>query len=182
MHAGSFGAKRLQRIAREQRQHEQQPDGGAEEQDLHRGQFVAQIFHDGCHHDERQRACRDQRGRARHIAGLERGFRRRGLRPSHCVRRCICATAPDMPRLAPMMMKMPATPEAAAITPAMKGMTNCPIRLPIMRSELAVPRVSSLVIASSVAMLTVMALLSAKPAAATISTISGIGSGNAMAA
>src|SRR5215510_13899280 len=44
----------MERIAPEQRQHEQEADGGAEEQDLHRRQIVAQMLDERRHHHQRQ--------------------------------------------------------------------------------------------------------------------------------
>src|SRR5262249_5546481 len=163
-------------VAHEQRQHEQESEERAKEQDLHCRQLVAEMLHHRRHYDQRHGAGRDKRGRACDAA---RRRLARSWRATHCGRCPSCATAAEAPRLTPMMRKIPPTPVAAAIRPARTGITNWPMRLPIMRSELAVPRVSSLVIASSVAILTVMALLSAKPAAAITSTIAQSGSGSA---
>ena len=41
--------------------------------------------------------------------------------------------------LNPMMRKIPATPVAAATSPASEGNTTCPMRLPVIRKVSAVP-------------------------------------------
>ena len=81
-----------------------------------------------------------------------------------------------------MMTKMPAAPVAAATRPTENGITSCPARLPMMRSEFAVPRVSGVAKLSSAAMVAVMAMPSAKPATATTTSITANGSGSATAA
>ncbi len=63
------------------------------------------------------------------MRGTDAALRRFFPRPPNC------ATTPEAPRLTPMMRKMPATPAAAAISPAMNGITNWPMRLPIMPTD-----------------------------------------------
>ena len=83
-------------------------------------------------------------------------------------------------RLIPSARKMLTVPLAAATSPAIMGMMNCPTRFPSMRSEFAVPRASAVASASRVAILPVTETPSAKPALAIATCMSQSGNGNAM--
>jgi len=74
---------------------------------------------------------------------------------------------------------MPATPVAAASTPASAGNTICPTRLPVIRSVSAVPQTSGGARYMTPERVSVEAIPMAKPSQMRIAYIVGSDSGNA---
>ena len=72
-------------------------------------------------------------------ADLDRGTSCVALRSPSANARLSGTAIPDAPIPSPMITKMPATPMAAATTPASAGNNTWPSRLPVMRRVSAVP-------------------------------------------